>query len=553
MLDLQNYNKLIKLLKDSPKSESFEYKDIVKLSDPAEFTYPTILHVLYNFKIDTSKFERISYTEVCLDTREPLGIELFLNYKKLSYLLVNTMNATSKKDFNNLNISDYVAKRLKLYLIDRATYRKYFSNFSRYTFFISFFFNSASLRALIQFLRIELMYELDSFLRFEITVFNQLKPSAYEYYHDNESKFVILNYVESIYYTDLYKFYNLVSDFCSFTMPSLLKFNKLFFRIKSNVWYLDLEPSFAIFKKISINAVIFMFFFSLLLLKRKRWHKKYFNISRVIASFDKNTSDLYIKFFELIAYMICKKYFFINYKSRRQLIAPWPKFYRMDSFLFDIAHFETYNYVNKNNCLLDYKQNVYQSSDSYFNWKTLTFKKIPINFLFKKLKNRTFTIKKAANTFKLLFVHKVENNIMHFSKKKVNINFIRKQKCFNKGRYSRNRQLYRTGVYWCFYLNIAALLGLNFLFYKFTITFTYYWWAFFLSILFFIAPSFFRLKLSNIFVVKSLLKYVFNLFVYFLPFNRSAVVMKLFIYFDVCKIKFLEYLNNFCKNFFKKE
>lgn len=65
--------------------------------------------------------------------------------------------------------------------------------------------------------------------------------------------------------------------------------------------------------------------------------------------------------------MICKKYFFINYKSRRQLIAPWPKFYRMDSFLFDIAHFETYNYVNKNNCLLEYKQNVYQSSDSYFN------------------------------------------------------------------------------------------------------------------------------------------------------------------------------------------
>lgn len=27
--------------------------------------------------------------------------------------------------------------------------------------------------------------------------------------------------------------------------------------------------------------------------------------------------------------------------------------------------------------------------------------------------------------------------------------FIRKNKMFNKGRYSRNRQLYRTGVYWC--------------------------------------------------------------------------------------------------------
>ena len=27
--------------------------------------------------------------------------------------------------------------------------------------------------------------------------------------------------------------------------------------------------------------------------------------------------------------------------------------------------------------------------------------------------------------------------------------FIRKNRIFNKGRYSRNRQTYRTGVYWC--------------------------------------------------------------------------------------------------------
>ena len=30
---------------------------------------------------------------------------------------------------------------------------------------------------------------------------------------------------------------------------------------------------------------------------------------------------------------------------------------------------------------------------------------------------------------------------------KINILFLRKTKIFNKGRYSRNRQLYRTGVY----------------------------------------------------------------------------------------------------------
>lgn len=35
--------------------------------------------------------------------------------------------------------------------------------------------------------------------------------------------------------------------------------------------------------------------------------------------------------------------------------------------------------------------------------------------------------------------------------------FIRKSKNFNKGRYSRNRQVYRTGVYMCFYINVIAL------------------------------------------------------------------------------------------------
>jgi hypothetical protein len=29
------------------------------------------------------------------------------------------------------------------------------------------------------------------------------------------------------------------------------------------------------------------------------------------------------------------------------------------------------------------------------------------------------------------------------------LQFLRKNKIFNKSRYSRNRQLYRTGVYWC--------------------------------------------------------------------------------------------------------
>lgn len=53
--------------------------------------------------------------------------------------------------------------------------------------------------------------------------------------------------------------------------------------------------------------------------------------------------------------------------------------------------------------------------------------------------------------------------------------FLRKSKSFNKGRYSRNRQVYRTGVYMCFYVNVVALYLLWFYFYKFKFKFTYLW------------------------------------------------------------------------------
>jgi len=58
--------------------------------------------------------------------------------------------------------------------------------------------------------------------------------------------------------------------------------------------------------------------------------------------------------------------------------------------------------------------------------------------------------------------------------------FLRKTKSFNKGRYSRNRQVYRTGVYICFYVNVIAVCLLWFYFYKFKFKFTYYWWFFIL-------------------------------------------------------------------------
>lgn len=51
--------------------------------------------------------------------------------------------------------------------------------------------------------------------------------------------------------------------------------------------------------------------------------------------------------------------------------------------------------------------------------------------------------------------------------------FLRKFKIFNKGRYSRNRQFYRTGYYWCVYLSLILYCGLHYWFYHYVLNFGY--------------------------------------------------------------------------------
>ena len=78
-----------------------------------------------------------------------------------------------------------------------------------------------------------------------------------------------------------------------------------------------------------------------------------------------------------------------------------------------------------------------------------------------------------------------------------NILYLRKAKVFNKGRYSRNRQYYRTGVYWCLYVNIIAVVGIYFWFYRFTMNFGYLWWLLFAFIVSFIVPKAVKYRLYN--------------------------------------------------------
>lgn len=146
---------------------------------------------------------------------------------------------------------------------------------------------------------------------------------------------------------------------------------------------------------------------------------------------------------------------------------------------------------------LFYKKNIFNFVNVY-NTK-INFYNIYVNkILFKK--NWLFLLKKN------FIIRYSETSLSKFIKldnvKNYLIFYIRKNKIFNKGRYSRNRQLYRTGVYWCLWLNIILVYGLYFLFYRFTFNFGYFWWG--LLILFYstIFSKVVKYNFYNIFYLK---------------------------------------------------
>lgn len=114
----------------------------------------------------------------------------------------------------------------------------------------------------------------------------------------------------------------------------------------------------------------------------------------------------------------------------------------------------------------------------------LNFNPMYISSLKKKY-NISFS---ASNIVKYMSDYSVNKSI---------ILFLRRDKVFNKSRYSRNRQTYRTGAYWCLYLNIIAVLAFYFWFYKFTINFGYLWWLLYTFFLSFFIPRAIKYKFYN--------------------------------------------------------
>ena len=220
----------------------------------------------------------------------------------------------------------------------------------------------------------------------------------------------------------------------------------------------------------------------------------------------------------LLIYVIFKGIILFGFKSNLVVSGFWPKYLFTPEKIFNVIMQDAKLYKNP--------KFVFASKFYYDDFEQTN----NITSFFKKKKKSFFT---TFFFFKNSIFFSVSNLIKIFYPLKnylYTVFFIRKQKFFNKGRYSRNRQLYRTGVYWCIYVNLLAVLGLNYLFYKFTINFLAYWWFSFFVICLFIFPYFFK---------SSFIAYVKNCcsFIYYIP-SFLSINDRFFYFVDECLVVF---------------
>ena len=319
----------------------------------------------------------------------------------------------------------------------------------------------------------------------------------------------------------------------------LNNFEKLFLSLfyRDNLFYNfynDLNNKSKIFKyRVKNNPIILFFHFYN---KKENYHFSKLNMLVKQFNFFKNFNFLYFlliqkyffkKYFNMYSSFFYKNYnlynnikliFFFNYifnKNNKSLVV-----YNLDVFNDWYKYNFNLNFVR----VIEKKKiifNLFYLKNKFFKYNKLflkNFKQNYNNIYFFKLFTKDLKIKinnKWDNILKKHYkIRFSESSISKYininSVKNYKINYIRKNRIFNKSRYSRNRQLYRTGVYWCLWLNVLVVYGLFFVFYRFTFNFGYFWWG--LLILFY----------STIF--SRVVKYnFFNIFFLYNEFNNLII------------------------------
>lgn len=257
---------------------------------------------------------------------------------------------------------------------------------------------------------------------------------------------------ERIYFLFCTTFFFFKKKF-SYYLVEVKQFTHVYIQVYNNIYMFNvsaLQKDFSSMRFSTLYWLFFIFFHNMLLEEKKNFE--------CLHSY-----HLWCFFIKCT----CADNVFFGFRAASIVTGFWPKYIFTPAKLFDKILLNPIFYKNP-----QYAYTV-RPTKFYFRFEYLFITK-------KKKQNNFFKNKKEKIKGIVLFaVNNLAKLFYNIKKQRHLIYFIRKQKSFNKGRYSRNRQIYRTGTYWCFYVNIVAVLGLNFLFYKFTINFLQYWWFFF--------------------------------------------------------------------------
>ena len=270
-------------------------------------------------------------------------------------------------------------------------------------------------------------------------------------YKFEDLKFIVLNYnfflKSKVFKLKLLKLFNFCfkiknKNFIKFLIIQKLFFNK-YFNTNSSTFFKDQNYR---------NLVKLNFVFNIFLL---RAHGKY-----LVLDLNKWPDWYFYVFSKKI-----KKYYKKGIKPSRQ------DYRKYREFKFNVL-VKWINMVYKYKKIYKTFSRLLKVSFSgliFFRFSFSSFFKLSMNRRFYNLCKNYYTVKFSESS--------VTKYINPKTLKNYNISYLRKNRIFNKGRYSRNRQLYRTGVYWCLWLNIIMVYGLYFMFYRFSFNFGYIWWG----------------------------------------------------------------------------
>jgi hypothetical protein len=138
---------------------------------------------------------------------------------------------------------------------------------------------------------------------------------------------------------------------------------------------------------------------------------------------------------------------------------------------YDFIKFLIKSFLESNLYLNNYDFSIFEKTSIFEKKINIKFKKsTPLlekfnSYLYNYIINNKNIEFKPTNIVKYINNNTISNII---------ILYLRKNKVFNKSRYSRNRQTYRTGFYICILINNILIIGLYYLFYKFSINIGYF-------------------------------------------------------------------------------